>query len=394
MSSHGQIIYCYLHDNAVAELLAPAPDRVYSARDLIIRLAEPNEYRAVIIKSMSQIDAAIALLNTVRTRYPELVRILITGECSSKQRYHAAAVAHCCLPAQTKPTELRRALDRALRTEEIVHSLELKLFTKSIKRLPAVPKVVHELTRALDSETAGVKEISRIISREPAIAAKVMQLVNSAYFGARGTGSMTLEAAVTLIGERELRDLTVTAQLFNIATNNANWQAFDFERLQERSALVGNAAAAICKSMKMSSDCQAQARLAGLLCDVGMLVLASENPENYATLIATARNLNQRLYGIEKMEIGTTHAHVGALLLDTWMLAPEIVHAVLFHHNPAASNDSEFSILTAVHVADALIVHVPECFAHRKLSKDYVSAIGCADKLDEWTAIVNQCVTG
>lgn len=384
MDKPNHILYCYLQDDTVADLITATEHRVFSVRDVVIKLAEPNSYRAIIVKSISMVADAISLLKLVRRRYPELARIIITGDISAADRYAVAAVAHACLPEHSKPSDLRKALDRSIKTEELVHNPELKRFTQQLKRLPAMPAIVTELTAALESKTASVHEITSIIMQSPGIAAKVMQLVNSAYFGVRNAGSITLEGAVNLIGERELRDLVITAQLFNLVPDNKHWQQFSAAKIQERSAFVSQLAAKIAKAAGASKDVISQSRLAGLLVDVGMLVLACENSERYTKIIDKAVVLKQPVYAVEKLELNTTHAHIGAALLDAWYLSPEIVHAVLFHHTPAGSGDDEFSVLTAVHVADSLIPQVPVKSTHRAPSMDYLRAIGCSEQLAEW----------
>jgi len=264
---------------------------------------------------------------------------------------------------------------------------QLRDYVSSLGHLPSFPDILHDLDEALRSETAGIKEVSEIVQRDPGVITKILQLVNSSYFGLSSHNFFTVKEAVNLLGLRTIRDLVLTAQLFEAMPQTPEWRGFSFEQLQQRSVYVSQLAADICKEAGYDRNMQSQARLAGLLLDVGMLVLAMGDPEKYHQVMIRAQELNQPLYVVEKLMLGATHAQAGAFLLDRWNLAPEMVHAVLFHHVPNASGDVAFSALTAVHLADSLLPPLFNAMGVNmggRLSRDYLTSIGVINELPKW----------
>lgn len=385
-----RVLFCDLRDEK-ADTSLPLPvdqSQVFSVEDTLLALADTNrDYHVLVIKTESHVRESIELLRKVRQTYPGLGRILITHPLKSFEAGHAAEVAHRCLPLSYSEAALHEAVDRAIRAEQLLTQPRLRDYISSLGHLPSFPAILSDLDEALRSETAGIKEVSEIVQRDPGVSTKILQLVNSAYFGLFSHNFFTLKEAVNLLGLRTIRDLVLTAQLFEAMPQTPQWRGFSFEQLQERSVIVSQLAADICRDAGYDRTMQAQARLAGLLQDVGMILLAMGDGAQYHQVMIRAQELNQPLYVVEKMLLGATHAQAGAFLLDRWNLAPEMVHAVLFHHVPAASGDTAFSALTAVHVADSLLPPLFNAMGVNlggRLSRDYLTSIGVIDQLPKW----------
>lgn len=357
-------------------------DEVYKALAV-----EHLTYHVVLIRAGDEVREAIALLRKIREEHPGLGRILITQPLKPFDAGHASEVAHRCLSLDHKPDELEEAVDRALKAEQLLGQQQLRDYVSSLGHLPSFPSILHDLDDALRSETAGIKEVSEIVQKDPGVVTKILQLVNSSYFGLSSHNFFTVKEAVNLLGLRTIRDLVLTAHLFEAMPQSPEWRGFSFEQLQQRSVYVSQLAADICKNAGQDKNMQAQARLAGLLLDVGMIVLAMGDPEKYHQVMIRAQELNQPLYVVEKMMLGATHAQAGAFLLDRWNLAPEMVHAVLFHHVPNASGDTSFSALTAVHLADSLLPPLFNAMGVNmggRLSRDYLTSLGMINELPNW----------
>lgn len=385
-----QVLFCDLRDEdgATALPLSAEQSKVFSIDDAFQALSMPDsDYHVIVIKTHSQVKESIELLRKVRKMRPGMGRILITDPMKPFEAGHAAEVAHRCLSLDYTERALHEAVNRAIKAEQLLTQPELRDYISSLGHLPSFPAILNDLDEALRSETAGIKEISDIVQRDPGVVTKILQLVNSAYFGLSSHNFLTVKEAVNLLGLRTIRDLVLTAQLFESMPQTPQWRGFSFEQLQERSVVVSQLAADICREAGYDRNMQSQARLAGLLLDVGMILLAMGDGQQYHQVMIRAQELNQPLYVVEKMQLGATHAQAGAFLLDRWNLSPEMVHAVLFHHVPNASGDTAFSALTAVHLADSLLpplFNAMGCNLGGRLSREYLTSIGVIDQLPQW----------
>ena len=388
--SDKQVLFCELseHNNDAELPVSSQQTKVFSVDKVQQALSDPDsDFHVLVIKAEYDVRETIELLRTVRQDHPGVGRILITHPLKPFEAGHAAEVAHRCLSLDYSDDELSEAIDRAIKAEQLLNQAELRDYVSSLGHLPSFPSILHDLDEALRSETAGIKEVSEIVQKDPGVVTKILQLVNSSYFGLSGHNFFTVKEAVNLLGLRTVRDLVLTAHLFEAMPQTPEWKGFSFEQLQQRSVFVSQLAADICKDAGHDRHMQAQARLGGLLLDVGMIVLAMGDPKKYHQVMIRAQELNQPLYVVEKLMLGATHAQAGAFLLDRWNLAPEMVHAVLFHHVPNASGDTSFSALTAVHLADSLLPPLFNAMGVNmggRLSRDYLTSLGLINQLPAW----------
>ncbi|WP_409522675.1 HDOD domain-containing protein [Nitrincola sp. MINF-07-Sa-05] len=388
-------ILCDLDSNdESSDLILPAGDKVRVTNiDNAWAEIERNDCRVLIVRSDKAFDKAVGFLKEVRRRYPGLARILLSGELSALQAGIASEVVHSILQPDCDLNDLQQAIKRALKAEELINDKKLRQFISSVGHLPSFPEVLGELNEVLESEVAGVKEVANILQKDPAMVAKIMQLVSSAYFSGGYNTPTTLKEAVKLLGLRAVRDLALSIHVFEAFPQDDRWRSFSFQQLQNRSIVVSQFAADICKSAGFNRQIQGQARTAGLLHDIGMMILALNNRDNYHKAMVRAQELGQPIYVVEKMMMGVTHPQAGAYLLDLWSLAPETIHAILFHHVPMASGDTEFTPLTAVHVADSMLpplFNAMGCNLGGRLSRDYITRIGMLDKLSEWDRMAHE----
>lgn len=388
--SDKQVLFCDLsNSNQDGTLpLSTQQVKVLTSDEVHKALSEDSyNFHVVVVRADSDVKEAINLLRKVREDHQGVGRILITHSLKPFDAGQAAEVAHRSLSSDHTVKELEEAIDRAIKAEQLLSQRELREYVSSLGHLPSFPSILHELDEVLRSESAGVKEVSEIVQNDPGVVTKILQLVNSSYFGMSSQNLFSVREAVNLLGLRALRDLVLTAQLFEAMPQSSEWRGFSFEQLQQRSINVSQFAADISKGAGQDARQQAQARLAGLLLDVGMIVLAMGDPEKYHKVMIRAQELNQPLYVLEKMMLGATHAQAGAYLLDKWNLSPEIVHAVLFHHIPNASGDTSFSPLTAVHLADSLLPPLFNAMGVNmggRLSRDYLTSLGLINELPGW----------
>jgi HD-like signal output (HDOD) protein len=287
---------------------------------------------------MPGMDGA-TLLSRIQAEYPATVRIMLTGHADREAIVRALPALHQLL---TKPCEgevLRAAIERGMegyRRDAIVRTVIARL-----DKLPSPPSVYAELTQLLKSSMATLADVARIVERDPSIAAKVLQLVNTAYFGT-GHATSSIEQAVGQLGTEKLRYIALTASVFYAVDEVPGLSLDELRRSSYEVARVA-------KTMVTPSRGD-DAFAAGLLHQVGKLIFALGMPGPYGEVLARVR-AGEALAAVEREVIGADHAEVGAELLRIWGLPASIFEAIRFYREPASAPEAVREVAAAIHIA-------------------------------------------
>jgi HD-like signal output (HDOD) protein len=327
------------------------------------------------------------LLTEVSRLHPQTVRIVLSGHMEHEATLRLVGPAHqyLCKPCATDT--LRKAIVRAFGLRELLASEQLKRLAAQIKTLPTLPATQSKLLQELQSETPSLDRVSEIIARDVGMTAKILQLTNSAFFGLpRPTSNLT--EAMVYLGLATVRALAFSVEMFS-RFSPLHCRLFSLDSLEHHSWQTALLARQIAHLEQQPNDMMDQCFLAGLMHDVGQLVLADSLPNEYALVIDQARQNKQPIYRQERELFGASHADVGAYLLGLWGLPNPIIEAVAFHHNPAQSAQPQFSPVLAVHVADFLIHEQQQVGTEMPppiLDLSYLEKIGLASRLEAWRA--------
>ncbi|HXS21060.1 MAG TPA: response regulator [Steroidobacteraceae bacterium] len=298
---------------------------------------------------MPQMDGA-ELLRIVSRQWPQMVRILLSGYSDSAQIARLASLAHQSLTKPCAPQQLESVVNRCLALQELLDSPHLRAVVGRIRTVPAMPQVYSRLRAALADEATSARQIAELIAAEPAVTAKVLQMVNSAFF--RLARRITrIDQAVAYLGFTAIRNLTLTAEVFSSWSQSGAPAAFNFDRMQKHIQAVATAASALARDTAFADD----AMLAGLLHDIGYWVLGAELPDELARAVDLALRKRMLLESAETAVIGASHAEIGAYLLGIWGLPYPVVEAVAHHHAPERIGPHEFDTLAALAVAHSLV---------------------------------------
>ena len=293
---------------------------------------------------------------------------------------------------------LERVVSRALTLRDRLGAKSAKGEVGQLDRMPSVPRLYFELSEALNNPDIALSTIGAIIEKDIAMTARVLQVVNSAYFALARPVS-TINAAVSYLGTEALRTLVLSAALIRAFEKDATPEGFSIEDLHSHSVKTGLLAKRLVTDLAQASLAYA----AGVLHDVGMLVLAIRMPDSYLQVRehALATGLTMTQAELEILEI--THADIGAFLLGMWGLPTPIVDAVARHHDKQVGN--ELDAIGAVHIANALMSElevsegspvssllldsegaapVPMSPMPPDLDVEYVERIGKLDQLSRW----------
>jgi putative nucleotidyltransferase with HDIG domain len=233
-----------------------------------------------------------------------------------------------------------------------------------------------------------LKNIVRIIEGDVAISAKILQLVNSAFFGLPREIS-TLQTAVGFLGTQIVQNLVLSAEVFHVFEKATPIKGFSFEDLHTHSQL----AAKIAGRIPASSHVHGAAIVAALLHDMGKLVLAVRSPKHFERAMQGAIEEKLPLHVVEQDLIGVSHAEVGAYLLGIWGLPTPVVEAVAHHHHPERIPHDALDAVGIVHIANFLAhehpVHPPIAgpLPHQRPDPTYLQEVGAADSIEEWSKL-------
>jgi len=325
------------------------------------------------------------LLTEVLKRHPHTVRLVLSGHAEREAVLRLVGPAHQYLSKPCDADELRRAIVRAFALRDLLGNERLKQLTARIKHLPTLPALQNRLTEELHKDSPSMECVGEIISRDIGMTAKILQLVNSAFFGLAQPITNPTEAAVYL-GLNTLRSLVLSMEIFS-QFDQKLCPSFSLEVLAGHSWTTSMMSRSIAQLEQQELKVIDQCFLAGLLHDVGQLVLAFGLHEEYAGVLTRAQNEGLPIWQVEQECFGATHADVGAYLLALWGLPNPIIEAVALHHQPAHSTNLLFAPVTAVHVADVLSHQLAVTCTEEpapELQTAYLKRLGLDHRFELW----------
>ena len=338
-------------------------------------------YDAIISDMRMPLMDGAELLEQVKQRHPDIIRMVLSGQSSKAAVLRSIAPAHQILSKPCDPQELVIRLSQAFAMRDLLSNQSLKTLISRFRSIPSLPTLYDELMAALRSENPSLSQLARIISKDVGMAAKILQLANSAFIGAGGRVS-SLVQALSLIGTETVRTLVLSVHVFSQFEGNSKIVA-SLPALWDHSVAVSSLAQRIATSEGCAKATVEESFTAGLLHDIGKVVLLAEMPREYCQIFELRSDVNPNL---ERERLGCTHAEVGAYLMSVWGLPFPLVQTVAFHHHPCESAEAKFSSLTAVHAADAIASATDASPLNHDgvLDLNYLDRVGMREKEALW----------
>lgn len=330
----------------------------------------------------------IQLLSEVRKIHPETSRIIISGYADQAVAADSLNSTHLFLPKPFDAKTLRNTLARIGSLDAYLKDDKLRGLAGKMRSLPSFPTLYIELMKEIESPNSSIHCIARLIAKDPAILAKVLQVANSAAIGLAERVSDPAEA-VQYLGMRTVRSLALSAQVYQ-SFAPGRLKSFSADALWGHLMNCGELARQILRKERAQASDLEDAFTAGMLHDMGKLMLADGLPEEFGEAIALAKDTKMPLSKAEQQVFGATHAGLAAYLLGLWGLPVEIVEAVAFHDAPEKSDLKKVSALTAVHVANALCDETEA----DSLNMDYLKEIGAENRLEDWRELAVEILAG
>jgi len=333
---------------------------------------------------MPGMDGATLLL-AVQEKYPHIIRIMLTGHADEEAILRTVGVVHQFLAKPADPEALKAVLLRACALQGLMKNEQLKSLVTSLGKLPSLPSVYMELQRKLVDPECSIGDVAAIIEKDMAMSAKVLQLVNSAFFGLYKNVD-SIVRAVNLLGLDTVKTLVLGVGVFSeLATKES--EVFSVGALWDHSMTTAAFAKQIAAAETSDKQCIDTVFIAGMMHDVGKLLLFSTLHDPYVQAVELARKQNLFYWQAEQQVFNSDHGDVGSYLMGLWGLPGGVVESIAFHHRLGTYPEPTFSPAVAVHAADVIYYQLYPEMSHGpfpELNQEYLERAGLAGKYPHW----------
>lgn len=323
------------------------------------------------------IDGA-ELLEKVQLQYPSVVRVMMAEPPEGGKMEQVLAVAQRFVAKPYDIPTLLAMIDSVLGAWSRADDPLVRTVVGRLSALPSTTETYTQLTRAMARPDVTVDQIAQIVGSAPALAAKVLQVVNSAFFGLPFKVA-SVPQAISYLGMTHVRGLVLLSQFFAAAERTPTVNGFSPEQLQQHALLT----ARIAKILTPEAEHRDNAFTAALLHDIGMLALAVGMNARYSLALRHAKRSRRPLAEVELSFLGTSHDIVGAYLAELWGLPNVIVDGILRHHETRACVGRNSVVVEGVRLAQqaaACIESGDPFFEGTDLTSEQIQAI--QDEID------------
>lgn len=342
---------------------------------LTLLAAEPLDG---VVASYTDVSKSVVLLRAATASHPTAVALLRADGKELAGVANAFPVLPRVNAVDVLDDQLRTRLAAATWQNNPAFSKLLKMITQ----VPTLPAIYTQITTMLQNPDAGIEDVAELVAREPAVTAKLLQMVNSPLLALRGRVT-SVRDATSLLGLSRLRSLVLATCLFK-QFDASKCPSFSMSRFEATSLQIASWASSIAKGETHDKQIADMAFTASLLHNFGVLMLAANVPDAYDQVLRTAKEQRVSIAWRELEVFGASHAEVAGAILASWGIPFPIVNAVGRYPMPSASEDTAFSPLTAVHAATAV-----DAFAQSGMfayDRDYMERLRLTDKVEGWCA--------
>ena len=354
-----------------------------------LQLMERDPFDIVVTDMRMPVMSGAHLLECVKLRFPQCLRIVLSGQADREMIIRSVDPTHQYLTKPCDVTDLKARIARAFAVRELLQNPELRGLVSKMEALPSLPSLYVALSNELKKDEASIDTIEQLISEDMAMTAKILQLVNSAFFGLQCRVSSARQA-VQLLGLETIRALVLSAHVFDKFPSDILGDG-DLSYWWKHSLAAANYANDIAKLERVDKHLAEDCFTSALLHDTGKVILASILDSKYRKVLMLVKSAGKGLMDAEVEILGCSHAEIGAFLLGLWGLPENVIEGVAFHHQPSRSFQSTFSTVAATHFASILQEEQQNFWMQDRtpLDTDFMHRIGCADHEATWRSVVS-----
>ena len=230
--------------------------------------------------------------------------------------------------------------------------LTLDEITQKVIDIPALPMIVNDIMMITEDPDSTIQDIEKTIMKDQSLTARILRLANSAHYGYPRRISTISEASV-LLGFQAIRSIALTASVNGLLMKEVKGYGLEENQLWKQSQSTAIIARHIAKKVRFSKIDQAY--VAGLLRDIGKVVVSYYLTENFKQIMDMVENKNMSFLDAEEQVLGFHHGQVGAHVAKKWNLPDDLVEAIAYHHSPEKATIN-FKLTSIIHVADAIVM--------------------------------------
>lgn len=352
-----------------------------------LKLVDAEEFDVVIADMrMPGMDGA-DFLGEVEKRQPGTVRMILSGYSEMKALLKSAKHAHQFLSKPCSSEVIIATIQRALELQSVLNDDSVREIVAQLDSLPAIPDLYVKVAEELQSGEPDLQAVADLVEQDIGISATLMKVVNSSFFGFYETVT-TPSRAVVLLGVEALKGLILGVNLLR-ELDLSDFPGYSVEKLWEHSLQTGYFAKVIANEEGLDREVSENCFICGILHDVGKLVLVTNLPEKYRSVLETVQAGNGPILDAEERVLGVNHAGIGAYLLGLWGFGIDVVSGVLGHHSP---------VLCGEGVTPGLVVHAANVFQHEladshsgyhftSLDSDWFRSQQMEERLGRWREV-------
>lgn len=204
---------------------------------------------------------------------------------------------------------------------------------ESIAKMPALPVTVGKVVEIANKQGTSPVDLNKVVSMDPVLTARVLRLVNSAYYGL-STKVTTLVRAIIMLGVNTVKNLALSAAVLDNLGKTEHFEALEMQGFWRHCLGVGAAGKLIAKKVGVPAEALEEYFIAGLLHDIGKIPLNSVASEQYIEAMMQADRGRTPLFQTEQSVLGLNHPQVGELIARNWNITENLIDAILWHHDP------------------------------------------------------------
>ncbi len=227
---------------------------------------------------------------------------------------------------------------------------EVKRKVTHVENIATLPSIAIEILEIIRNDQAGMKEIAKVIEKDPSVTTKILKVSNSPLWGFPGRVD-SVHRSIVLLGLKQVLNIVIAVSLYSTFTKLKPNPYFDREKFWLHSSGTGQIARTLSKKLNLSF--QGEEFVAALIHDLGKLVFDQFLNTQFQQILQYARESGKQVFIVEKEVLGCNHADVAGWLLKKWHFPESIVAAVTYHHNPQDAGNYKV-LASVIHIADML----------------------------------------
>ncbi len=346
-------------------------------------------FEGLVVSSELEGGPGIDFLERARQLVPSIATFMLSTPEQRTELSKRPGLPPHFLAQPPTASELSDALERGFLLNRWMDGAAARPLLTRMTNLPAVPSLYARVMRELRSDDPSIDAVGKLIAQDPALTAKILQMVNSPVF-ALGRPICEAVDAVTFLGAERTKALILMASL-SLHGSLTPCDGFSQESFWQHSLAVATIGRLVGLKELKSASIADTCFTAGLLHDIGKLLFASNLPKEYGEVIAAAKAKAISVHQAELEAFGVTHGELGASLLGTWGLPMTVLEAIAWHEHPSAANAPGYSAVTVVHVANVLEYEKRGGAEHDgapQFETSYLQSLDLAERPNAWRALV------